>query len=108
MDIEHFGLLSSVIRKTQSHEQDGETLRARARIEAASGDPAMAFLFQSVGTDGPFRPAYSAARLRAATQQRANARLQRAQKILLPRAKCFSGECRACRSTSCSAPHWCA
>jgi hypothetical protein len=43
MDIEHFSLLSSVIRKTESHEQDGETLRARARIEAASGDPAMAF-----------------------------------------------------------------
>jgi hypothetical protein len=57
MDIEHFGFLSSVIRKTESHEQDGETLRAKLRIEAASGDPAMALLFQSVGTDGPFRPA---------------------------------------------------
>jgi hypothetical protein len=57
MDIEHFSLLSSVIRKTESHEQDGETLRATARIEAASGDPAMALLFQSVGTNGPFRPA---------------------------------------------------
>jgi hypothetical protein len=42
MDIEHFSLLSSVIRKTGSHEQDGETLRATTRIEAASGDPAMA------------------------------------------------------------------
>jgi hypothetical protein len=42
MDIEHFGLLSSVIRKTESHEQDGETLRATTRFEAASGDPAMA------------------------------------------------------------------
>jgi hypothetical protein len=48
MDIEHFSLLSSVIRKTESHEQDGETLRAKARVEAASGDPAMALLFQSV------------------------------------------------------------
>jgi hypothetical protein len=57
MDIEHFSLLSSVIRKPESHEQDGETLRATARIERASGDPAMALLFQSVGTDGPFRPA---------------------------------------------------
>jgi hypothetical protein len=45
MDIEHFGLLSSVIRKTESHEQDGETLRATARGKAASGDPAMAWLF---------------------------------------------------------------
>src|ERR1044071_4374114 len=45
MDIEHFGLLSSVIRKTESHEQDGETLRATARLKAASGDPAMALLF---------------------------------------------------------------
>jgi hypothetical protein len=42
MDIEHFGLLSSVIRKTESHEQDGETLHATERVEAASGDPAMA------------------------------------------------------------------
>jgi hypothetical protein len=42
MDIEHLSLLSSVIRKTESHEQDGETLRANARFEAASGDPAMA------------------------------------------------------------------
>jgi hypothetical protein len=44
MDIEHFSLLSSVIRKTESHEQDGETLR-RARFAhncTASGDPAMA------------------------------------------------------------------
>jgi hypothetical protein len=57
MDIEHFGLLSSVIRKTESHEQDGETLRAKTRIETASGNPAMALRFQSVGTDGPFRPA---------------------------------------------------
>jgi hypothetical protein len=61
MDIEHFGLLSSVIRKSESHEQDGETLRTKSRDKAASSDPAMAFLFQSVGTDGPFRPAYSAA-----------------------------------------------
>jgi hypothetical protein len=60
MDIEHFSLLSSVIRKPESHEQDGEMLRAQARIAAASGDPAMALLFQSVGTDGHFRPAYSA------------------------------------------------
>jgi hypothetical protein len=57
MDIEHFSLLSSVIRKTESHEQDGKTLRVKARGKAASGDPAMAWLFQSVGTDGPFRPA---------------------------------------------------
>ena len=27
VDIEHFGFLSSVIRKGESHEQDGETLR---------------------------------------------------------------------------------
>jgi hypothetical protein len=60
MNIEHFGFLSSVIRKRESHEQDGEALRAMlARIEPASGDPAMAFLFfHSVGTDGRFRPAY--------------------------------------------------
>jgi hypothetical protein len=45
MDVEHFGFLSSVFRKPESHEQDGETLpRAHvARIETASGDPAMAF-----------------------------------------------------------------
>jgi hypothetical protein len=43
MDVEHFGFLSSVIRKRESHEQDGEALRAiLTRIEPASGDPAMA------------------------------------------------------------------
>jgi hypothetical protein len=43
MDIEHFGFLSSVIRKRESHEQDGETLCARLALnETASGDPAMA------------------------------------------------------------------
>src|SRR6476660_9761438 len=83
MDIEHFSLLSSVIRKTESHEQDGETLRAIARFDAASGDPAMALLFQSVGADGPFRPAL----LKAAAHStglpptmRDEARLQRARR----------------------------
>jgi hypothetical protein len=43
MDIEHFGFLSSVIRKRESHEQDGERLRgADKRDNTASGDPAMA------------------------------------------------------------------
>jgi hypothetical protein len=45
MNVEHFGFLSWVFRKGESHEQDGETL-ARvlpARIDPASGDPAMAF-----------------------------------------------------------------
>jgi hypothetical protein len=44
MDIEHFGFLSSVIRKMESHEQDGETLLREpgARSTTASGDPAMA------------------------------------------------------------------
>jgi peptidoglycan/xylan/chitin deacetylase (PgdA/CDA1 family) len=82
MDIEHFGLLSSVIRKTESHEQDGETLRANARIKRASGDPAMALLFQSVGTDGRFRPAYSAAAHSTGLPptMRDEARLQRARR----------------------------
>jgi hypothetical protein len=55
MDIEHFGFLSSVIRKRESHEQDGERLRGRISMRGitASGDPAMAFsFFHSVGTDG--------------------------------------------------------
>ena len=44
VDVEHFGFLSSVFRKAESHEQDGETLRARnGALEPASGDPAMAF-----------------------------------------------------------------
>jgi hypothetical protein len=44
MNIEHFGFLSSVFRKAESHEQDGERLRgARSvRDNTASGDPAMA------------------------------------------------------------------
>jgi hypothetical protein len=59
MDIEHFGFLSSVIRKTESHEQDGETLLREpgARSTTASGDPAMALLSSSVSAEGPFRPA---------------------------------------------------
>jgi hypothetical protein len=63
VNVEHFGFLSSVFRKRESHEQDGETLpRECARNETATGDPAMAFpFFLSVGTDGRFRPAYSAA-----------------------------------------------
>jgi hypothetical protein len=45
MNVEHFGFLSWVFRKGESHEQDGETLARAypARIEPASGDPAMAF-----------------------------------------------------------------
>jgi hypothetical protein len=43
MDVEHFGFLSSVVRKRKSHEQDGEKLRgAVQRDDTASGDPAMA------------------------------------------------------------------
>jgi hypothetical protein len=43
MNIEHFGFLSSVGRKRESHEQDGERLRcAEMRRNTASGDPAMA------------------------------------------------------------------
>src|SRR5688572_10673917 len=82
MDIEHFSLLSSVIRKPESHEQDGETLRAQARIAAASGDPAMALLLQSVGTDRHFRPAYSAAAHSTGLPptKRDEARLQRARR----------------------------
>jgi hypothetical protein len=44
MNVEHFGFLSSVFRKAESHEQDGETLRGApwVRNNTASGDPAMA------------------------------------------------------------------
>jgi hypothetical protein len=44
MNVEHFGFLSSVFRKAESHEQDGERLRGapRVRNNTASGDPAMA------------------------------------------------------------------
>jgi hypothetical protein len=44
MNVEHFGFLSSVFRKAESHEQDGETLRDApwVRNNTASGDPAMA------------------------------------------------------------------
>jgi hypothetical protein len=73
MDIEHFGFLSSVIRKTESHEQDGETLlrEPSARSTTATGDPAMALLSSSVSADGPFRPALFGSLFGAATQQRA-------------------------------------
>src|SRR5205085_5387600 len=108
MDIEHVGFLSSVIRKTESHEQDGETLLREpgARSTTASGDPAMALLSSSVSADGPFRPAYSAA-FRSCHTTAGDARLQRARKMNAAR-ETLSGGCRAYRSTSCSAPHWCA
>ena len=75
VDIEHFRLSLIGFRKSESHEQDGETLRARcASNETASGDPAMA-LRSSVRlarTDLSVR-LYSAARLRdmPPTQSRA-------------------------------------
>jgi hypothetical protein len=59
MDIEHFGFLSSVFRKRKSHEQDGETLRARcASNKTAAGDPAMALRssFRLARTDLSVRP----------------------------------------------------
>jgi hypothetical protein len=45
MDIEHCGLLSWFLRRSESHEQDGERLPSAAipQTETASGDPAMAF-----------------------------------------------------------------
>src|SRR4051794_21482713 len=87
MDIEHFGFLSSVIRKTESHEQDGETLLREpgARSTTASGDPAMAcFLPRLARTDLSVR-LYSAA-FRSCRTTAGRARLQRARKMM-PRAK---------------------
>jgi hypothetical protein len=45
MDIKHCGLLSWFLRRSESHEQDGERLPSAAmpQTETASGDPAMAF-----------------------------------------------------------------
>jgi hypothetical protein len=45
MDIEHCDCLSWFSGVGESHEQDGETLRAASvpRAKTASGDPAMAF-----------------------------------------------------------------
>ncbi|MEJ0073855.1 MAG: hypothetical protein WDO17_00155 [Alphaproteobacteria bacterium] len=68
MDIEHFGFLSSVIRKRESHEQDGETLPREilARTQPASGDPAMALRSSfSVSAGGPFHPGFTRQLLRA-------------------------------------------
>src|SRR5947209_3696171 len=109
MDIEHFGFLSSVIRKTESHEQDGETLLREpgARSTTASGDPAMALLSSSVSADGPFRPALFGSSVQSCHTTAGNARLLRARKMNAAR-ETLSGGCRAYRSMSCSAPHWCA
>jgi hypothetical protein len=51
MNVKHFGFLSSVFRKPESHEQDGERLRGahNMRSSTASGDPAMA-LRSSIGS----------------------------------------------------------
>jgi hypothetical protein len=63
VNIEHFGFSLFGSGKRESHEQDGETLsRAHhARVETASGDPAMAFMVfhRLARTDTPF--AHSAA-----------------------------------------------
>jgi hypothetical protein len=56
VDVEHFGFLSSVIRKPESHEQDGETLGANGALKPASGDPAMAFVLPSVCPGNLFVP----------------------------------------------------
>src|SRR3954463_9760821 len=98
MDIEHFGFLSSVIRKTESHEQDGETLLREpgARSTTASGDPAMALLSSSVSADGPFRPALFGSSFQSCHTTAGNARLQRARKMNAAR-ETLSGGCRAYR-----------
>jgi hypothetical protein len=43
MNVEHSLFLSRFADSPQSHEQDGEMLRATIRLRTASGDPAMAF-----------------------------------------------------------------
>jgi hypothetical protein len=93
MDIEHCGRLSWFSRKGESHEQDGEKLRARVkRAATASGDPAMAFMSSSVlrgrfnvrrlGGRPYCRPAYW--RANAPAHNRAD----------IPRGILLSGECR--------------
>jgi hypothetical protein len=42
MNVEHCFFLSGFADRSQSHEQDGERLRANG-LQTASGDPAMAF-----------------------------------------------------------------
>jgi hypothetical protein len=49
MDLEHCFFLSWFADSSQSHEQDGERLRAMC-LQTASGDPAMAFEPSVTGT----------------------------------------------------------
>jgi hypothetical protein len=53
MNVKHFDCLSWFSEKCESHKQDGETLSAQPRCDAASasGDPAMAF-GPSLGMNG--------------------------------------------------------
>jgi hypothetical protein len=95
VDVEHFGFLSWVLRKRESHEQDGETLsRAFALNETASGDPAMA-LRSSVRLARTDIPSGILGGLcRHATAGRSGLPTTRAD---IPRAKKLNGECRAFR-----------
>jgi hypothetical protein len=84
VDVEHFRLSLFGSRKNESHEQDGETLRAHcASNETASGDPAMALRssIRLARTDLSVR-LYSAAVLRHAAHAIAGkARLQHARNL---------------------------
>jgi hypothetical protein len=100
VNVEHFGFLSWFFWKSESHEQDGETLsRARfARNETASGDPAMALRSSIRLASGSLCPKHSAALFneRAVTQWRAKGPPTNAREKLRAR-KILNGECQASR-----------
>jgi hypothetical protein len=63
MNVEHCFFLSGFADRSQSHEQDGERLRANG-LQTASGDPAMAFEPSVTGLRTLASPAMSRQHLR--------------------------------------------
>jgi hypothetical protein len=96
MDVEHFGFLSSVQGSEKAMSKTARGCRVRApRIEAASGDPAMAFLVfpRLARTDIPLT--HSRLSTRAARNGEAKARPEtRAEKSAREQ---LNGGCRAFR-----------
>jgi hypothetical protein len=94
MNIEHFGFLSSVFRKAESHEQDGERLRGAkvAPSGTASGDPAMA-LRSSIRLARADIPSGSVGGFSKKSPRNSGLESPPTARADEPRAKILNGEC---------------
>src|ERR1700734_3798694 len=115
VNIKHCDCLSWFSAKCESHKQDGETLSAQQRCNAAtaSGDPAMAFGPSSDmnGQRPILRVGSSAAISRWQLKLPGNSGADLARRLQTrgtSRAQTFSGEYPAARSAPCNDHHSCA